>query len=96
MKKTDFNALLTHIETELNGYTRHYKLYSEVYMLKNKLKTKGIELRFRTCNLLQIQKYSFIKDDQGKNIDLKITHDSCYKLTAIQSVKMLKLLEEIC
>ena len=95
MKKSDFNGLLSHIESELQGYTRHYKLYNNVYMLKNKFKTVGIEIRFRTSNLLQIQKYTFIKDDQGKNIDLKITHDSCYKLTSLQSVKMLQFLESI-
>ena len=95
MKKSEFNALLAHIENELNGYTRHYKLYNEVYMLKNTLKTKGIEIRFRTLNMIQVQKYDFIKDDQGKNIDLKITHDSCYKLTSLQSVKMLQFLESI-
>ena len=40
MKKSDFNALLAHIENELQGFKRHYKLYGEVYMLRNNDKTK--------------------------------------------------------
>ena len=95
MKKSDFNDLLTCIENELKGFKRHYKLYNEVYLLKNTLKTKGIEIRFRTLNMMQAQKFDFIKDDHGQCIGEKITHDSCYKLTSLQSVKILQFLESI-
>lgn len=95
MKKTDFNALLAHIENELQGFKRQYKLYCEVYLFKNTFKTKGIEIRFRTLNMIQAQKFDFIKDDHGQCIDEKVTHDSCYKLTSLQSVKILQFLESI-
>ena len=95
MKKSEFNALLAHIENELQGFKRHYKLYDEVYILRNADKTACIEIRFRTSNMLQVQKYNFIKDDHGQCIDEKVTHDSCYKLTSLQSVTILQFLESI-
>ena len=93
MKKSDFNALMAHIEDELQGFKRHYKLYGEVYMLRNNDKTKGIEFRFRTPSTLQVQKYDFIKNELNKIIGDNVTNESVYKLSALQSIEILQFFE---
>ena len=96
MKKSDFNALSAHIENEIQGFLRHYKLYGEVYILRNSDKTACIEFRFVCSNIVSIKKYDLVKDESNKIIDEVLKNESTYKLTTIQSVKMLKLLEESC
>lgn len=93
MKKSDFNALLTHIENELQGFKRHYKLYNEVYILRNADKTACIEMRFIRSNIVSISKYNLLKDTKGKTVDEVLTNESSYKLTTIQSVEILKFFE---
>lgn len=93
MKKSDFNALLTHIEVEVQGFKRHYKLYDEVYILRNSDKTACIEFRFICSDIVSIKKYKLIKNKSNKIIDEVLTNESSYKLSTIQSVKMLQFLE---
>ena len=95
MMTSDFNALLVHIENELKGFKRHYKLYDDVYILRNTDKTKCLEFRFVCSNIISIKKYNLLKDDSNNVIDELLTHESSYKFSAIQSVKMLKFLESI-
>ena len=95
MKAADFNNLVTYIKNEIQGFSRHYKLYDEVYILRNSDKTKCIEFRFVCSNIVSIQKYNLLKSESDIVIDGVLTNESTYKLTAIQSVKMLKLLEAI-
>ena len=96
MKKSDFNALSAHIENEVQDFSRHYKLYGEVYILRDSDKTACIEFRFVCSNTVSIKKYDLVKDESNKVMDEVLTNESTYKLTAIQSVKMLKLFESIC
>ena len=95
MIASDFKALLVHIESELKGFKRHYKLYDDVYILRNADKTKCIEFRFVCSNIINIRKYTLLKDDSNNVIDELLTHESSYKFSAIQSVKMLKFLESV-
>lgn len=94
--KTDFNALLANIENELQGFKRHYKMYNEVYILLNTEKTQCIELRFIRSNIVSISRYKLLKDTNGKTVDAVLTNESSYKLTTVQSVKMLQFFESIC
>ena len=96
MITSDFNALLARIENELKGFKRHYKLYDDVYILRNSDKTKCIEFRFMCSNIINIRKYNLLKCDSNKVIDEILTNESIYKFSSIQSVKMLKFLESIC
>lgn len=96
MITSDFNALLVHIENELKGFKRHYKLYDDVYIFRNSDKTKCIEFRFICSNIISIRKYNLLKGDSSKVIDEILTNESSYKFSTIQSVKMLKFLESIC
>ena len=96
MITSDFNALLAHIENELKGFKRHYKLYDDVYILRNSDKTKCIEFRFIRSNIISIRKYNLLKCASSKVIDEILTNESFYKFSSIQSVKMLKFLESIC
>ena len=96
MNTADFKALMAHIENEVQGFKRHYKLYDEVYILRNADKTVCLEFRFVCSNIVSIKKYKLLKDESNKVIDEVLTNESTYKLTAIQSVKMLKLFESIC
>ena len=96
MKASDFNDLMTHIENEVQGFSRHYKLYDEVYILRNSDKTVCLEFRFICSNIVSVKKYNLLKNESNKVIDEVLTNESTYKLTAIQSVKMLKLFESIC
>lgn len=95
MKKSDFNALLAKIENELQGFKRHYKLYNEVYILRNADKTACIEMRFIRSNIVSISKYNLLKDTKGKTVDEVLTNESSYKLTSLQSVKMLQFFESV-
>ena len=95
MKKSDFNALLTHIENELKGFKRHYKLYDEVYILRNTDKTACIEFRFICSNFVSIKKYTLLKNESNKIIDEVLTNESSYKLSTVQSVKILQFFEAI-
>lgn len=95
MKKSDFNALLAHIENELKGFKRHYKLYDEVYILRNTDKTACIEMRFMCSNIVSCKKYKLIKNESNKIIDEVLTNESSYKLSTVQSVKMLQFFESI-
>ena len=95
MKTADFNALLAHIENELQGFKRHYKLYDEVYILRNADKTASIEMRFVCSNIVSISKYKLLKDTNGKTVDAVLTNESSYKLSTLQSVKMLQFFESI-
>lgn len=96
MKAADFNNLVLHIKNEVQGFKRHYKLYDEVYILRNSDKTVCLEFRFICSNIVSIQKYNLLKNESDIVIDGVLTNESTYKLTAIQSVKMLKLFESIC
>ena len=93
MKKSDFNALLAHIENELQGFKRHYKLYDEVYILRNADKTACIEMRFICSNIISIKKYTLLKNESNKIIDEVLTNESSYKLSTVQSINMLQFLE---
>ena len=95
MKTADFNALLAKIENELKGFKRHYKLYDEVYILRNADKTACIEFRFIRSNIASIKKYKLIKNEFNKIIDEVLTNESGYKLSTVQSVKMLQFFESI-
>ena len=95
MKTADFNALLAKIENELQGFKRHYKLYDEVYILRNTDKTACIEMRFIRSNIVSIKKYTLLKNESNKIIDEVLTNESSYKLSTVQSVKMLKFFESI-
>ena len=95
MKKSEFNALLAHIENELQGFKRHYKLYNEVYILRNADKTQCIEMRFICSSIVSIKKYTLLKNESNKIIDEVLTNESSYKLSTVQSVKMLQFLESI-
>ena len=96
MNTADFKQLLEHIENEVQGFKRHYKLYDEVYILRNADKTVCLEFRFVRSNIVSAKKYNLLKDASNKVIDEVLTNESTYKMTAIQSVKMLKLFESIC
>ena len=96
MKTADFNALAAHIENEVQDFKRHYKLYGEVYILRNSDKTECLEFRFVCSNIVSIKKYNLIKDENNKVADEVLTNESTYKFTTVQSVKMLKLFESIC
>ena len=96
MKAADFNNLVLHVKNEVQDFSRHYKLYDEVYILRNSDKTACIEFRFICSNTVSAKKYDLIKNESGKVIDEVLTNESTYKLTTVQSVKMLKLLESIC
>ena len=96
MKTVDFNALVAHIENEAQDFKRHYKLYGEVYILRNSDKTECLEFRFVCSNIVSIKKYNLIKDENNKVADEVLTNESTYKFTTVQSVKMLKLFESIC
>ena len=93
MITSDFNALLLHIENELKGFNCHYKLYNDVYILRNSDKTNCIEFRFICSNIISVRKYNLLKDDNSKVIDEILTNESSYKFSTVQSVKMLKFLE---
>lgn len=95
MKTADFNALLAHIENELQGFKRHYKLYDEVYILRNADKTVCIEFRFVCSNIVSVKKYTLLKDESNKIVDEVLTNESSYKLSTVQSVKMLQFFESI-
>ena len=95
MKKSDFNALLAHIENELKGFKRHYKLYDEVYILRNADKTQCIEMRFICSNFVSIKKYTLLKNESNKVIDEVLINESSYKFSTLQSVKILQFLESI-
>ena len=96
MKVADFNNLVLYIKNEMQGFSRHYKLYGEVYILRNSYKTVCIEFRFVCSNIVSIKKYDLVKDENNKVMDEVLTNESTYKLTTVQSVKMLKLFESIC
>ena len=96
MITSDFNALLMHIKSELKGFKRHYKLYDDVYILRNTDKTQCIEFRYICSNIMSIKKYNLLKDESNNVINEILTHESGYKFSAIQSVKMLKFLESVC
>ena len=96
MKTADFNALVAHIKNEVQDFKRHYKLYDEVYILRNSDKTDCLEFRFVCSNIVSIKKYNLIKGENNKVVDEVLTNESTYKLTTVQSVKMLKLFESIC
>ena len=95
MKAADFNNLEAYIKNEIQGFIRHYKLYDEVYILRNSDKTVCLEFRFICSNIVSIKKYNLLKDESNKVIDEVLTNESTYKLTAIQSVKILKFFESI-
>ena len=95
MKMADFNALIVHIEKEVQHFKRHYKLYDEVYILRNSNKTECLEFRFIRSNIVTIKKYNLIKDEKNKIADEVLTNESTYKFTAVQSVKILKFFESI-
>ena len=96
MMTSDFNALLVHIENELKGFKRHYKLYDNVYILRNTDKTQCIEFRFVCSNIISIKKYNLLKDNSNNIVNEILTHESSYKFSTMQSVKMLKFLESVC
>ena len=96
MKTAEFNDLIVHIEKEAQGFKRQYKLYDDVYLLRNLNKTECLEFRFVCSNIVSAKKYKLIKDEAGKVIDEVLTHEGTYTFTTVQSVKMLKLLESIC
>lgn len=95
MKTADFNALLANIENELQGFKRHYKLYDTVYILRNTDKTQCLEFRFVCSSIVSIKKYTLLKNESNKIIDEVLTNESSYKLTTVQSVKMLKFFESV-
>ena len=96
MNAAEFNALTAHIEKVTQGFKRHYKLYGDVYFLRNSNKTECLEFRFICSNIVSIKKYKLIKDEGNKIIGEALTHESTYKFNTVQSVKILKLLESIC
>ena len=96
MNAENFNALIAHIEKETQGFKRHYKLYDDVYFLRNSNKTESLEFRFIRSNIVSIKKYNLIKDEADKITGEALTHESTYKFNTIQSVKILKLFESIC
>ena len=96
MNAANFNALIAHIEKETQGFKRHYKLYGDVYFLRNSNKTEALEFRFIRSNIVSIKKYNLIKDEANKITDEVLTHESTYEFNTIQSVKILKLFESIC
>ena len=95
MKTADFNVLLAKIENELQGFKRHYKLYDEVYILRNTDKTACIEMRFVCSNIVSIKKYTLLKNESNKIVDEVLTNESSYKLSTVQSVKMLQFFESV-
>ena len=95
MVTSDFNALLLHIENELTGFKRHYKLYDDVYILRNTDKTQCLEFRFICSNIICVKKYNLLKDESNNTINEILTHESSYKFSTVQSVKMLKFLESV-
>ena len=96
MNTANFNALVAHIKNEVQDFKRHYKLYDEVYILRNSNKTECLEFRFVCSNIVSIKKYNLIKDENNKVVDEVLTNESTYNFTTVQSVKMLKLFESIC
>ena len=96
MNAANFNALIAHIEKETQGFKRHYKLYGDVYFLRNSNKTECLEFRFIRSDLVSIKKYTLIKDKADKVVGDVLTHESTYKFNTVQSVKILKLFESIC
>ena len=96
MNAAKFNALIAHIEKETQGFKRHYKLYGDVYFLRNSNKTESLELRFIRSNIVSIKKYNLIKGEADKITDEALTHESTYTFNTVQSVKILKLFESIC
>jgi hypothetical protein len=95
MNAANFNALIAHIEKETQGFKRHYKLYDEVYFLRNSNKTESLEFRFIRSNIVSIKKYNLIKDEANKITDEVLTNESTYTFNTVQSVKILNLLESI-
>lgn len=95
MKVHEFKALITYIEDQLEGFKLTYKLYDSVYTFKNADKTLCLEFRFERSNLVNTKLYKMIKDSSGLTIDETLLKSSTYNLTAIQSVKILTLLESI-
>ena len=96
MKNADFNALTAHIEKETQGFKRHYKLYGDVYILRNSNKTESLEFRFIRSDLVCVKKYNLIKDEKNQIVGEVLTNESTYTFTSVQSVKILKLFESIC
>lgn len=96
MNAANFNALISHIEKETQDFKRHYKLYGDVYILRNSNKTESLEFLFIRSNIVIIKKYNLIKDEANKITDEALTNESTYTFTAVQSVKILKLFESIC
>lgn len=96
MNAANFNALIAHIEKETQGFKRHYKLYGDVYFLRNSNKTESLEFRFIRSDLVSIKKYTLIKDKADKVVGDVLTHESAYKFNTVQSVEILKLFESIC
>jgi hypothetical protein len=96
MNAENFNALIAHIEKETQCFKRHYKLYGDVYFLRNSTKTESLEFRFIRSNIVSIKKYKLIKDEANRIIDEALTHESTYTFNTVQSVKILNLLESIC
>ena len=96
MITSDFNALLVHIKNELKDFKRHYKLYDDVYILRNTDKTQCLEFRFICSNIVSIKKYNLLKDESNNIVNEILTHESSYKFSAMQSVKILKFLESVC
>ena len=96
MNTANFNALIAHIEKEVQDFKRHYKLYDDVYILRNSNKTESLEFSFIRSNIVCIKKYKLIKDEKNKIADEVLTNESTYKFNTIQSVKILKLFESLC
>ena len=96
MKAAEFNAFKAYIEKETQGFKRQYKLYGDVYILRNSNKTEALEFRFICFNIVSIKKYNLIKDEANKITDEALTHESNYTFNTTQSVKILKLFESIC
>ena len=96
MNAANFNALIAHIEKETQGFKRHYKLYDEVYILRNSNNTECFEFRFVCSDIVSVKKYNLIKDEANKITGEALTHESTYKFNTVQSVKILKLFESIC
>ena len=96
MNVANFNALIAHIEKEVQDFKHHYKLYNEVYILRNSNKTESLEFRFVCSNIVSIRKYNLIKDEKNRTVDEVLINESTYTFTAVQSVKILKLFESIC
>ena len=97
MNAANFNALIAHIEKETQDFKRHYKLYGDVYILRNSIKTESLEFSFIRSDIVSIRKYKLIKDEKTNRIvDGVLTNESTYTFTSVQSVKILKLFESIC